>query len=231
MGVAASGEIINISARIDDIPNEPIIHAGPSPLPQKIEKPEGFAIHESDTRPETLPIADDGIVWRHTGHDVEPVDFRDYILTVERKDVKPTYVSLRGKSVEEKLKARGYDDVIINENGGLDYSKSKALYHNPDRLKPDGTPVEPIVKIKYTGNYPDDFEAANMAGFGQKSTPMLDGERYLWHHLDDYDPITNEGTMQLVVSDSHNGIQHNGGVSQFKDTNNVSEYPFRLPNK
>ncbi|QLI96560.1 HNH endonuclease [Providencia rettgeri] len=231
MGVAASGEIINISARIDDIPNEPIIHAGPSPQPQRVEKPEGFAIHESDTRPETLPIADDGIIWRHTGHDVEPVDFRDYILTVDRKDVKPTYVSLRGKSVEEKLKARGYDDVIINENGGLDYSKSKALYHNPDRLKPDGTPVEPIVKIKYTGNYPDDFEAANMAGFGQKSTPMLDGERYLWHHLDDYDPITNEGTMQLVVSDSHNGIQHKGGVSQFKDTNNVSEYPFRLPNK
>ncbi|TPW66418.1 HNH endonuclease, partial [Providencia stuartii] len=231
MGVAASGNIINISARIDDIPKGPIIHAGPSPLPQKVDKPEGFDIHDFDYRPETLPVADDDIVWRHTGHDVEPVDFRDYILTVERKDVKPTYVSLRGKSVEEKLKARGYDDVIINENGGLDYSKSKALYHNPDRLKPDGTPVEPIVKIKYTGNYPDDFEAANLAGFGQKSTPMLDGERYLWHHLDDYDPITNEGTMQLVVSDSHNGIQHKGGVSQFKDTNNVSEYPFRLPNK
>ncbi|MEY1164365.1 hypothetical protein AB7116_17025 [Providencia manganoxydans] len=94
MGVAASGDIINISARIDDIPKGPIIHAGPSPLPQKVEKPEGFTIHESDTRPETLPIADDGIVWRHTGHDVEPVDFRDYILTVERKDVKPVYTSL-----------------------------------------------------------------------------------------------------------------------------------------
>ncbi|MEY0457875.1 hypothetical protein AB7339_22530, partial [Providencia rettgeri] len=36
MGVAASGEIINISARIDDIPNEPIIHAGPSPQPQRV---------------------------------------------------------------------------------------------------------------------------------------------------------------------------------------------------
>nr|ELR5041852.1 hypothetical protein [Providencia stuartii]ELR5082306.1 hypothetical protein [Providencia stuartii] len=98
MGVAASGDIINISARIDDIPNEPIIHAGPSPLPQKVEKPEGFTIHESDTRPETLPIADDEIVWRHTGHDVEPVDFRDYILTVERKDVKPVYTSLNEQS-------------------------------------------------------------------------------------------------------------------------------------
>lgn len=30
MGVAASGKIINISARIDDIPKGPIIHAGPS---------------------------------------------------------------------------------------------------------------------------------------------------------------------------------------------------------
>lgn len=97
MGVAASGEIINISARIDDIPNEPIIHAGPSPLPQKVEKPEGFAIHDFDYRPETLPVADDGIVWRHTGHDVEPIDFRDYILTVDRKDVKPVYTSLNPK--------------------------------------------------------------------------------------------------------------------------------------
>ncbi len=98
MGVAASGDIINISARIDDIPKGPIIHAGPSPLPQKVEKPEGFTIHESDTQPETLPIADDEIVWRHTGHDVEPVDFRDYILTVERKDVKPVYTSLNEQS-------------------------------------------------------------------------------------------------------------------------------------
>ncbi|MEY0303416.1 MAG: S-type pyocin domain-containing protein [Pseudomonadota bacterium] len=98
MGVAASGDIINISARIDDIPKGPIIHAGPSPLPQKVEKPEGFAIHDFDYRPETLPIADDGIIWRHTGHDVEPVDFRDYILTVERKDVKPVYTSLNEQS-------------------------------------------------------------------------------------------------------------------------------------
>ena len=135
MGVSASGEIINISARIDDIPNEPIIHAGPSPLPQKVEKPEGFAIHDFDYRPETLPVADDGIVWRHTGHDVEPVDFRDYILTVDRKDVKPVYISLNPKipgldkplrdphpdyppnqDVLDKMNSREYQKKVLDEN-------------------------------------------------------------------------------------------------------------------
>ncbi|MEZ2895455.1 hypothetical protein [Providencia rettgeri] len=117
MGVAASGEIINISARIDDIPKGPIIHAGPSPLPQKAEKPEGFAIHESDTRPETLPIADDGIVWRHTGHDVEPVDFRDYILTVERGDVKPVYASINAGGAERAKKfAENWPEADLNES-------------------------------------------------------------------------------------------------------------------
>ena len=30
-----------------------------------------------------------------------------------------------------------------------------------------------------------------MKGFGQKSTPSLNGDKYVWHHLDDYDPVTN----------------------------------------
>ncbi|MEX6315795.1 hypothetical protein AB6G19_21165 [Providencia manganoxydans] len=142
MGVAASGDIINISARIDDIPKGPIIHAGPSPLPQKVEKPEGFTIHESDTRPETLPIADDEIVWRHTGHDVEPVDFRDYILTVDRKDVKPVYTSIntggaeRAKKFAENWPEADLDEAIDKFAGESPLitttDKGKRIYENTE---------------------------------------------------------------------------------------------------
>ncbi|HAS6319943.1 TPA: type IV secretion protein Rhs, partial [Vibrio vulnificus] len=126
----------------------------------------------------------------------------------------------------KKLEERGFTGVKLNDNGGLDYSESNALYSSPGKLKPDNTHVESIVQIEYTGDYHADFEAASMKGFGQKSTPTLNGNKYVWHHLDDYDPITNQGTMQLVRVDAHNGIQHTGGVSQYKKATG-KKYLFR----
>ncbi|MCH5517373.1 RHS repeat-associated core domain-containing protein, partial [Pseudomonas syringae] len=115
-----------------------------------------------------------------------------------------------------KLETKGYTGVTRNHSGGLDYSKSNALYSNPGRLKPDGTPASAIVKIKYTGDYQKDFLAANKLGFGQTSNPKLNGESYVWHHLDDFNPETGIGTMQLVKTGAHNGIPHVGGVSQYQ---------------
>ncbi|THB25711.1 hypothetical protein [Providencia sp. MGF014] len=166
MGVAASGEIINISARIDDIPNEPIIHAGPSPLPQKVEKPEGFAIHESDTRPETLPIADDGIVWRHTGHDVEPVDFRDYILTVERKDVKSAYVSLEKeykKKIQDFKAEYGSDNIHGLRRHGSGTTLEQQKYRSKTGYTPDGVQGSPTNSTRFI-NPQDQLEAIEKAG-------------------------------------------------------------------
>ncbi|EOC1336378.1 RHS domain-containing protein [Cronobacter turicensis] len=105
-----------------------------------------------------------------------------------------------------KLEERGYSGVVKTPGGGLDYSNSNALYNK----KPG---VNPIVKIEYSGDYAIDFERANYeAGLNQKTTPS----GYVWHHLDDYDAETNKGTMQLVEKPSHRGINHNGGVSQYK---------------
>lgn len=65
--------------------------------------------------------------------------------------------------------------------------------------------MNPIVKIQYTGDYEQDFQAANeVAGLNQKKAPR----GYVWHHLDDYDPATNTGTMQLVEQEAHRGISH-----------------------
>ncbi|WP_431222841.1 HNH endonuclease [Serratia sp. L9] len=109
-----------------------------------------------------------------------------------------------------KLKEKGFTGVEPTKNGGLDYSASNALYSKNG--------VNPIQKIEYTGNYHNDFEQASMAALGQKSTP----KGYVWHHLDDYNPVTNTGTMQLVQQKAHSGIPHVGGVSQYKAHTGIS---------
>ncbi|WP_177342387.1 RHS repeat-associated core domain-containing protein, partial [Pseudomonas sp. ICMP 3272] len=105
-----------------------------------------------------------------------------------------------------KLESRGYFGVRTTSGGGLNYSESNALYSK----KPN---INPIVEIQYTGDYDLDFETANReAGLNQKKTPS----GHVWHHLDDYDPRTNRGTMQLVEQNAHRGISHKGGVNQYK---------------
>ncbi|MBS5775388.1 MAG: PAAR domain-containing protein [Enterobacter cloacae] len=119
-----------------------------------------------------------------------------------------TWIDPLGLAVDPiaKLEGFGYSGVKKTQGGGLDFADSNALYNK----KPD---VNPIVKIQYTGDYDLDFQAANKAaGLNQKKAPS----GYVWHHLDDYDPRTNTGTMQLVEQGAHRGIPHKGGVSQYK---------------
>ena len=115
------------------------------------------------------------------------------------------------------LESRGYTGVVKTPAGGLDYSGSNALYNLREG-------VNPIVPVEYTGDYLKDFEAASYkAGLNQKTTPS----GYVWHHLDDYNPETNTGTMQLVKRNSHLGISHVGGVSQYKAaTGRTGAYAF-----
>lgn len=101
-----------------------------------------------------------------------------------------------------KVEGKGLEGVKVTDYGGLDYSDSDYLY--PDKTKA-------IQTIDYTSSYTGDFNAANKAA-GFDATP--DG--YTWHHLDDYDPLTNSGTMQLVETDAHQGVSHNGGRAQKK---------------
>ncbi|WP_163001714.1 HNH endonuclease [Pseudomonas viridiflava] len=77
-----------------------------------------------------------------------------------------------------------------------------------------------------TGDYNKAFEAANRAaGLNQKTTP----NKYVSHHLDDYDSVTNRGTMQLVEKQTHKGIQHSVGVEQCKAATGKS-YTFEVRN-
>ena len=114
----------------------------------------------------------------------------------------------------KKLEEKGFTGVRATKNGGLDYVDSNALFTREG--------VNPIQRIEYTGNYHQDFEKANMAALGQKSTP----KGYVWHHLDDYDAVTNTGTMQLVQQAAHRGIPHVGGVSQYQEITGI-KYIFK----
>lgn len=99
---------------------------------------------------------------------------------------------------------------------GVDFSGSDALY-------PDG---ESIVKIQMTGSRYGDFKAANeIAGYANASgniTGKSHPENYTWHHLNDYDPVSNTATMQLVDTSAHEAtFPHSGSVSQFEQHHGV----------
>jgi len=73
---------------------------------------------------------------------------------------------------------------------------------------PDFSPYSVAdVKIKLTGDYVDDFAAANeAAGINGKKPPR----GYTWHHHQDMT------TMQLVPADLHATVRHTGGMALLK---------------
>ncbi|MFD0892905.1 HNH endonuclease [Luteolibacter ambystomatis] len=97
---------------------------------------------------------------------------------------------------------------LRNATGGVDFSNSPHLY-------PVGEGQSNIVQIEYTGTRSRDYKAANIAaGLGETSKAP---QGYTWHHLDDYDPVTNTGSMQLVERPAHEATYpHRGGVSQYE---------------
>ena len=98
--------------------------------------------------------------------------------------------------------------VHRNSSGGVDFSQSPDLY-------PVSGNQKNIVRIEYTGSRRQDFGAANRAA--GISTTQQPPRGYTWHHLDDYDPGTNTGTMQLVSRESHEATYpHSGGVAQYE---------------
>ena len=157
------------------------------------------------------------------------------IVVIENKIIFPTFVEVYNLEIEDnenyyvteegvlvhngyadtnelkKIEERGFHDVKATKNGGLDYADSDALYPIKEGQKN-------IVPIEYSGVYSTDFENASLSALGQKSTP----KGYVWHHLDDYDPKTNRGTMQLVKQEAHSGISHIGGCSQYKQATGKS---------
>ncbi|MDP1828229.1 MAG: HNH endonuclease [Archangium sp.] len=101
------------------------------------------------------------------------------------------------------------DWTPVRNGRGINFATSPYLYK--------GAGQKAIVRIQYSGSRDADFGLANVkANIGNTQTPPTG---YTWHHLDDYNPITNEGTMQLVLTAAHKAWGHWGGVEQFQRAN------------
>lgn len=88
---------------------------------------------------------------------------------------------------------------------------------NPTWLFPVTGNQRNIVRIRMTGTRNRDFRLANIAAGFPGSLPPLgpNGEQYTWHHMDDFDPRTDECTMQLVRRIEHERtIPHTGSFRQ-----------------
>jgi hypothetical protein len=106
---------------------------------------------------------------------------------------------------KEALKKLGIKLKATKNGLCADFEGTKYLYPAKGKEKN-------IIKIKLTGNDYYDFKLANdLAGLSKK--PL----GYTWHHLDDYDPITNTCTMQLVKIKYHRKTNpHFGSVELVK---------------
>jgi RHS repeat-associated protein len=111
----------------------------------------------------------------------------------------------------------GEGGEVWNDKNGVDFAKSKYLY-------PAGEGQKAIVTIEYTGSRRGDYKAANIAA-GLEDWKSKPPTGYTWHHLDDYDPVTNTGTMQLVQEGAHvANYPHNGGVDQYRQAHGMVKY-------
>jgi RHS repeat-associated protein len=183
--------------------------ASPSPLPDPINSLWGFTGRQEDLvtglqnnrqrwydpkigrfiSPDPSGIASDVNLYRYTGND--PLDRTD----------------------PSGLRSRGH---FISDTGGYGRSRGRyhAHYHSPyyegPIVIPDLAPEEfsfetggfigerNIVQIRLTGSYTNDADAANAAANLERRP-----SGYIWHHLDDYNPISGLATLQLVEEGAH----------------------------
>ncbi|WGH74649.1 HNH endonuclease [Tenacibaculum tangerinum] len=115
------------------------------------------------------------------------------------------------KEALEEFRRAGINILPSGKKGGVIGGKGLVpdYLHNPEFLfnkdKRFGS-----IKIKVTGVDRDDFKLCNeiaekiSPGFKSKISKGADKpDGYAWHHMDDYNPLTGECTMQLVLSDVH----------------------------
>lgn len=76
--------------------------------------------------------------------------------------------------------------------------------------------------IELQGSRYWDFKLANEAAgiTGVKAGKAPTG--YVWHHLDDFDPVTGTSSMQLIEEGAHKATYtHYGSVKQYEQYHDV----------
>ena len=111
-----------------------------------------------------------------------------------------------GKRAERK----GYVGIKSTKNGGVDFRGTDYVYK---RIKGGETIVDIEMSGSRRGDVARAFDAANISPYMRKYIQM----NYTWHHLDNFDPLTNRCTMQLVLNEAHVATYpHIGAVAQYE---------------
>ncbi|MCA6436151.1 MAG: HNH endonuclease [Bacteroidetes bacterium] len=114
-------------------------------------------------------------------------------------------------------------DIPQGPNGlGPDYSSVKDIIVNGNSVIYNFNGSSAMTKIKYSSVRDVDFRIAfEKLGMSSDDIKKIE-DLYVWHHLDDWDPVSGEGTMQLVLKSLHNStgygdaLNHTGGVAMWK---------------
>lgn len=114
----------------------------------------------------------------------------------------------------------GLENLKQTANGGVDFSDSDYILRTES-----GEAIQ--VKIKSTGSRSKDYKAAERIlkdeyGIDIDFKSMRTGcdKTHVWHHLDDYNFVTNETTMQFIDIDAHKAIKtHAGSAKQYHIAN------------
>ena len=107
--------------------------------------------------------------------------------------------------------------LFKSKNGlSVDFSKTPKYLYGGKHSK------QSVVKIKLKGSRKKDFDAAwKKTGLNNEQIKELD-KLYTWHHMDDFDPVTGEATLQLVETFIHGKSRpHLGSVKQIEDFFNI----------
>ncbi len=146
-----------------------------------------------------------------------PVSAVEEPVSKEKAPVVETDKKVPGSELEEgvmgrRAASRGYTNIKTTKNGGPTFKDSSYLY-------PESSGVKNVVKIKLKGSRYQDFKEANkQAGIAGSEAP--DG--YTWHHVDDFNLLTGESTMELVETNAHKAtIPHKGSVYQYEQYHGV----------
>jgi hypothetical protein len=112
---------------------------------------------------------------------------------------------------------KGYPGVQVTSNGGPTFA-------NTDYLFPVQAGQQNVLNLEMTGSRRLDFKAANEAVGLQSLVPSgADSPSgYVWHHVDNFNPLTGTATLELVERGAHNAtIPHRGSVYQWEQLNGI----------
>lgn len=120
-----------------------------------------------------------------------------------------------------RARKRGYNLKASKNGGSPDYS----IPPGDQYLYGGSAGRKSVTRVQITGNRDADFKQAWEAiGITDRKKQAEISELYVWHHVDDLDPDTLTGTMQLVLREAHEGIPHTGSCSQLKELLGLAEY-------